>query len=69
MGLFRYLFSKYKHEIFTTFDDATYYRIVNSLQTNDIPHQTNIRRGGGMSRSYVQEHRLNIHCMCKKKIK
>ncbi|MBM7542662.1 hypothetical protein [Amphibacillus cookii] len=44
MGLFRYLFSKFKHEVFTTFDEASYYRSVSHLQAQGIAYQTDIKR-------------------------
>lgn len=44
MGLFRLIFSKYKHLVYTAFGYENYFKIAGKLKENGVPYQTDIKR-------------------------
>lgn len=44
MGLFRLLFSKYKHLVYTAFGNEKYFKVAGKLKESGVAYQTNIKR-------------------------
>ncbi len=44
MGLFRMLFSKYRHLVYTAFGNEQYFKVVGKLKQGGVQYRTDIKR-------------------------